>query len=266
MKRILYVIIIILAINGCSDDPDSRPFILVPVSQDISMGQQVVAEIDANTAEFPILDEIEYAEAYTFLENMRDQILQSDLIKYDTEFDWEIKIINQDVLNAFMCPGGYMYFYTGLMKYLDNEAQLAGVMAHEMAHADRRHFMENYQKLYGASIITSLILGDEPSKIEEIVSQLALGLGSLAFTRENEYEADEYAVRYTSVTEYYPKGIAGFFEQLESGGSSSTPEFLSTHPSPPNRLENIDDIWKDLGSPDGETYEERYTAFKNSLP
>ena len=263
-KSIVVCLVLVIIGLSCNKDPEDRPFILVPVSQDISMGQQVVAEIAANPEEFPVLSETEYPEAYAFLENIRDQILQSELIKYSDRFEWEIRIIDKDVKNAFMCPGGYMYYYTGLMKYLENEAQLAGVMAH----ADRRHFMENYQKMYGISIISSLILGDDPGKVAEIVTQLAVGASSLAFTRENEYEADEYAIRYTSITEYYPLGIAGFFNLLEAEESTSgrTPEFLSTHPSPENRIEEMNKVWESLDSPEGELFTERYTAFKDSLP
>ncbi|HRW63507.1 MAG TPA: M48 family metallopeptidase, partial [Bacteroidales bacterium] len=163
---------------------------------------------------------------------------------------------------------GKMYFYTGIIKFLDNEAEFAGVMAHEMAHADRRHTTNTMTKEYGFSLLLSALLGDDPSLLATIASDLAQGLGSLAFSRDHEYEADQYAVRYTDDGagdyNYYPKGISAFFEKME--GQSTPPEFLSTHPSPENRLEKINEFWVSIGSPGGESYAERYTDFKNSLP
>jgi predicted Zn-dependent protease len=123
-------------------------------------------------------------------------------------------------------------------------------------------------KQYGFSILLSALLGDDPSTLAQIAADLAQGLGSLAFSRDHEYEADEYAVRYTTDGtgdyNYYPKGISAFFEKME--GQPTPPEFLSTHPSPENRLESINEFWMSIGSPDGELYMARYLDFINSLP
>jgi predicted Zn-dependent protease len=170
-------------------------------------------------------------------------------------------------MNAFAVPGGKMYFYTGLIKYLDNAADLAGVMAHEMAHIDRRHSTEQMTKQYGFSFLLSVLLGDDKSQFEQIASDLAVGLASLQFSRKHEYEADEYAIRFTADTDYHPKGIAGFFEKLQADGhTAQTFEFLSTHPSDQNRIDNIDMVWRSIGSPDGDYFETEYTNFKGILP
>ncbi len=260
MKKIIYPIFIVITFISCSKDGDVNFF---TKSQDIAFGEQLDSLVNADPS-YNVLPRTGNVEAYTFLENMLDDILSSSEIYYKDEFVWKVTIIEEDVLNAFAAPGGYLYFYTGLMKYLDNSAQLAGVMAHEVAHADRRHSTENMTKVYGFSILVGILLGNNPSKLEEIAADLAQGLGTLAFSRNHEYEADEYAVRYTADTDYYPKGVAGFFEKLE--GASSTPVFLSTHPSEEDRIEKIDEVWKSLGSPDGATAESEYTAFKNLLP
>ncbi|MFW6227052.1 MAG: M48 family metalloprotease, partial [Bacteroidota bacterium] len=163
-------------------------------------------------------------------------------------------------------PGGYLYFYTGMMKYLDNGAQLAGVMAHEIAHADRRHSTENMTKIYGINILLSILLGNNDSQLVEIGAQLAQGSAQLAFSRNHEYEADEFAVRYTTQTSFHPKGVAGFFEKLEDENATRTPEFLSTHPNPDNRIEAIDEVWATLGSPDGSWEDVPYADFLQTLP
>jgi predicted Zn-dependent protease len=170
-------------------------------------------------------------------------------------------------MNAFAVPGGRIYFYTGLMKYLDNSANLAGVMGHEMAHVDRRHSSRQLSKYYGIEFILNAILGEDQSQLEQIAVDLATGMAALKFSREDEYEADKYSILFLDDTHYYhPKGIQGFFEKLKRDEQTAeTFEFLSTHPSDDNRIANINEIWVSLGSPGGEYFEEEYTEFKTTM-
>ncbi|MFO7940405.1 MAG: M48 family metalloprotease [Bacteroidales bacterium] len=264
MRRLFLPLVMSLALflSSCDEDGNLNFFSL---QQDKEFGQEFNREILANDAEYPLLNERQYADAYEHLRRIRDEIVASDDLRYAREFDWEVRIIhNDDVLNAFCVPGGYMYFYTGLIKYLDDEAQFAGVMAHEMAHADRRHTTARLTRAYGFQFLLAALLGDDPSAMAQIAAELTQGLSSLAFSRDDEYEADSYAVRYTADTDYDPRGVAGFFEKLEGG--TRAPEFLSTHPNPGNRVGNIYDVWAGLGSPEGELFESRYQEFINSLP
>lgn len=261
----LYLLIFsIVVISNCSKDGDINFF---TVNQDKKFGEQVDSLVN-NDSEYTVLPRSGNKDAYSFLDSMMNDILSSKEILYRDKFEWEVTIIEDEVLNAFAAPGGKLFFYTGLMKYLDNSAELAGVMAHEIAHSDRRHSTENMTKAYGFSILLSVVLGKDPSKLEEIVSGMAKGLSSLAFSRKHEYEADEFAVRYTSETKYTPTGVAGFFQKLEAEkeSGSGTPTFLSTHPSPDDRIEKIYETWEGLGSPQGEDHADEYVAFKALLP
>lgn len=250
----------LLSLTGC-DDGKLNFFTL---EQDIAFGWQLDSTILAEPETYPILNKSQHPEAYEHIERILSTLLESNDLRYANRFPWEVKIINQDILNAFAAPGGYMYFYTGLIKFLDNEAQFAGVMAHEMAHADRRHSTQMLTQQYGFSVLASIVLGDNPTMLESIITELAQGLGNLKYSRNNEYEADEYAVHYLYDTDYHPRAIADFFEKME--GQPTPPEFLSTHPSPENRIEAIEAVWKSLGNKNGELYIDRYTNFKNSLP
>ncbi|HKL09768.1 MAG TPA: M48 family metalloprotease [Bacteroidales bacterium] len=271
MKRKAYFILlasifIMVVFISCDEDGSLNFFSL---QQDVEFGEEFHTQLLNNPEEYPLLSPIAYAEAYNHLEAIRDELLQSDDLRYADEFSWDVYIIdNDEVLNAFCVPGGKMYFYTGIIKFLDNEAEFAGVMAHEMAHADKRHTTKIMTKQYGFSILLSILLGEDPSTLAEIAADLAQGLGYLAFSRDHEYEADEYAVYYTDDgtgdRNYDPQGISAFFEKME--GQSSPPEFLSTHPNPGNRLTNIEEVWQSIGSPEGELYATRYLSFKNSLP
>ncbi len=106
------------------------------------------------------MDETQYADAYEHINRIRDSILETDELIYGDRFDWEVDIIENDsVLNAFCAPGGYICVYTGIIKFLDNEAQFAGVMGHEMAHADRRHVTDQLTKAIWNPITTRYSVG-----------------------------------------------------------------------------------------------------------
>lgn len=266
MKNIFIISAIVLAGVACSKDGDINFF---SVAQDKQFGEQLDSAIMADSVTYPILDKATNPGAYAFIEGMMNDILANDEILYRDQFEWQVRIINSDVKNAFAAPGGKLYFYSGLIDYLDNSAQLAGVMAHEIAHADRRHSTEQLTKAYGFSILLSIVLGNNDSKLTEIAAQLAQGVASLKFSRDDEYEADKFAVIYCSKSpkDYDPRGIKGFFEKLrEDGHTQETFTFLSTHPDDEDRLTKIDEEWNKIGSPAGETFEADYSAFKASLP
>ena len=253
---------IILVAFQCEENDKSIN--LFSINQDIEFGASMDTTILKDPSQFPVLPRSQYQLAYQHLERIRDNLLASGEVRYRNEFPWEVKIIKNDTtLNAFAAPGGYMYFYTGIIHFLDDEAEFAGVMAHEMAHCDRRHSTDNLTKNYGISIMLGMILGNNPSQLAEVAAGLGSGLSTLAFSRSNEYEADQYAVKYMSGTDYDPMGLAGFFEKME--GHPTPPTFLSTHPSPDDRIEQINANWQVEGSKTGERFADRYQDFKNSL-
>jgi beta-barrel assembly-enhancing protease len=266
--RSLWIVAIVITIVSCKKDDEDKPFVLLPVQNDIDLGLQVSEEIAANPTEYPVLDEVEYAEAYAYLQGITDEILNSGKLAFRNRFAWKIHIIHDDeVLNAFATPGGYIYVYTGLIKYLEQEDDLAGVMGHEIAHADRRHSMQQMQKLYGANLILSILVGSNPSQLGEIVAGLAGNATALAFSRDNEADADEYSVIYLAETKYACNGAYSFFQKLiESGQAGNTPKFLSTHPDPASRVEDINAKATELGCDTTPLAPASYEDFKNSLP
>lgn len=237
-KGFLLSIFILVIFVSCKKDKDAKINIF-PVSKDKELGAQMDAFINSDTSGMVVLNEAQYPKSYARLKHIRDYILASGKLKYKDDFPWKVTIIRDDTtLNAFATPGGYMYVYTGLIKYLDSEDHLAGVMGHEMAHADRRHGTSQMSKQYGVETLFSLVLGQNPG----MLGQLTEGLLTLKFSRNDEAEADDYSVQYLcqNPAEYEADGAAGFFEKLlASGSGSSTPAFLSTHPSDQSRVENI---------------------------
>jgi len=256
------MIVVVLMGAGCSKNDNINLF---SVQDDIVLGQQVDDEIRNNPHEYPVLDSAQYPEAYAHLYRIRNTILASGQLIYKDRFGWRCTIIRNDtVINAFAAPGGNMYFYTGLIKLLDNEAQFAGVMAHEMVHADRRHTTDQLTIIFGLDLLLSLILGNNPTELAQIASALAGNLGLLAYSRSNEYTADKYAVRYLYATDYDAASLADFFVKMEN--QPRPPVFLSTHPSPEDRIEKIMEEFNALGGVHGEFFEARYGDFINVLP
>ncbi|MCB0583849.1 MAG: M48 family metalloprotease [Phaeodactylibacter sp.] len=251
-----------LSFSGCSTV--SKPgggFNLFTPAQDIELGQQVAQQIADDPAQFPVLPEKGNEEAYAYIRKIRDKILNTGKVAYKDEFAWEVKIIKDDeTLNAFCTPGGHIYVYTGLIKFLDSEDQLAGVMGHEIAHAAQRHSTQQMTKIYGLSALTSIVTGNaEPGLLE----QIALGLISLKFSRTHETEADTYSVIFLCPTDYRADGAAGFFRKME--GQPTPPEFLSTHPNPGNRVENIEAEAKKLNCRGTKSYDAEYQRIKAKL-
>jgi predicted Zn-dependent protease len=246
---------------GCSEGGGVNIF---SIEDDIKLGQQLAAEIAANPQEYPVLDETQYATAYGHLRRITNTLLSSGEIRYRDKFVWQIKIIRDDnTLNAFCAPGGYIYVYTGLIKFLNKESELAGVMGHEIAHADLRHSTDRLTQQYGVQFLLDLLLGSNQNQL----SQIAAGLATLAYSRSNETQADEYSVKYLCRTEYDPAGTAGFFQKIiDSGQSGNTPAFLSTHPNPDNRVQNIQQKASQLTCNGSGSFDQRYADFKASLP
>lgn len=233
------------------------------IQDDLAFGAQVAAEFEKDSS-IVVLDSAKFAAQYAYLYGIRNKILNSGQIVYKDAFPWRLRIIRNDsVLNAFCTPGGFIYFYTGILKYLESEDQLAGVMGHEMAHADKRHSTDAMTREFGLSVLFDIVFGRDKGQLVRIVA----GLKQMQYSREAESEADDYSVSYLCPTSWDAAGSAGFFEKLLATGSGTrVPEFLSTHPSPENRVQRIKDRKTTLGCIGTDRNSAAYTTFKNSLP
>lgn len=254
-----------LGISGC--DKNDNTVLLFSVNDDIKLGQDVRDQI-ASDPQYKLLPRTGNEAAYNYLDAMVNQILNSGEVAYRDEFEWDVTIVQDDeILNAFATPGGYIYVYTGLIKYLKEADALAGVLGHEVAHADLRHTSRTLQKQYGVSVLLGILVGENSSQLEQIAAQLAGNLAGLQFSREYETESDLRSVEYLAKTEYACDGAKIFFQELEnSGQTGGTPEFLSTHPSPVNRIQNIEEKADELGCDTSLSMDTGYVAFQNALP
>ncbi len=266
IRTLLLGLSMVVMMGGCDRDGNIN---IMSVEDDKKLGAQVAAEIEANPQEYNLLPETgrngQNEIAYGHIRRITNQILNSGKVTYRNEFDWQVKIIHNDTtLNAFCAPGGYIYVYTGLIKYLDTEDQLAGVMGHEIAHADMRHTSRNITRDYGVDVALQVALGQNPGTL----TQIAKGLAGLSYSRAYEREADDRSVVYLDPTPYQCNGAAGFFIKLESNTQSGMrpPQWLSTHPNPDNRIAAIDAKANEIGCDKTPLNPNSYAAFKASLP
>ena len=262
---LFFGIIILAVLNSCATSNQGNQrngFNVFSINQDKQLGAQVAHEIDSNKREYPLLDSVKYKEVYRYLYMVRDNILNSGKVAYRNEFLWKLHVIHDDsVLNAFCTPGGYIYVYTGLLKFLDSEDQLAGVLGHEIGHADRRHSTRQMTQMFGIQLLLDVLAGNRVA-----LKQITGALIGLKFSRNHEIEADEQSVVYLCPTSYNAAGGAVFFEKIQSLGSGRIPEFLSTHPDPGNRIEHFYNSKTTMGCKGEQSFKTEYQKMLSLLP
>lgn len=163
-----------------------------------------------------------------------------------SRFQFQFTALNDPQVNAFALPGGQMFIYTGLLKIVGTEGELAGVMGHEMSHVILRHGTHEASKQQFIALPAALaggIAGASRGMLGRL-AQMGIGLGAnsvlLKFSRTAETEADALGTHLMAEAGYDPIEMAHLFQKLESASASRTPQFLSDHPNPGNRIEAID--------------------------
>jgi predicted Zn-dependent protease len=199
--------------------------------KEVRMGREAAAEVDrqAKFIEDPVITE------YV------NRVGQNIVLHSDAKVPFTIKVIDSDEVNAFALPGGFFYVNKGLLLAADNEAELAGVMAHEIAHVAARHAVENQTKanlLEYAALGASIFLGGIPGMIYQNTAGIGLLGIFMKFSRSAEEEADKLGIQYMYAAGYDPGAMATMFEKLEAKNKKK-PGFISrafaTHPAPPER-------------------------------
>jgi len=199
--------------------------------KEVRLGRELAAEVDrqAKFVDDPLITE------YV------NRVGQNIVLHSDAKVPFTIKIIDSDEVNAFALPGGFFYVNKGLILAADNEAELAGVMAHEIAHVAARHAVENQTKgnlIQYAAIAGSIFIGGIPGMIYQNTAGIGLLGLFMKFSRAAEEEADKLGVQYMYAAGYDPGAMATMFEKLEAKNKKK-PGFISrafaSHPAPPDR-------------------------------
>jgi len=171
--------------------------------------------------------------------------------------DWEFVVFESEELNAFALPGGKVGVYTGLLNLVESDDELAAVMGHEIAHVSSRHSGERVtqQMMVGAAALGAEIYMESEGvdSSSRMITRTLLGAGSqlgllLPFSRLHETEADIIGLRFAAGAGYDPRAAATFWQKMKAASSDEgrPPEFLSTHPSPDNRIARLQELAPEL--------------------
>lgn len=235
---------VLLLFNSCAVNPvtGKREVSLVSEEQEVALGQQADPAV---IAQFGLYED----EALQNFIQEKGQAMAA--ISHRSNLQYEFKIVDSPVINAFALPGGYVYFTRGIMAHFNNEAQFAGVLGHEIGHITARHSAQQQTSMVLAQggLILGSVLSPTIAQLGDVASQ-GLGLLFLKFGRDDERQADELGVEYSSKIGYDAEEMADFFltlqrEQQEQG--QMIPDFLSTHPNPGERYETVNKLafeWK----------------------
>ena len=235
--RYLTIIMLSLLI-GCAEVIQStKPDAIPEVEQEVEyvdrnkeLGKRFV---QAARREFTFVKE---DEVVTLVNKVGRDILEANGIDPTT---YHFFIVKKNQLNAFAIPGGFIFIYDGLLKKLDSIDALAGVLAHEIAHVKQNHFFKDSKKVGAINLATMAAvilagLAGESSGAAGAVAQAANITAQLKFTRQNEEEADLFAIKFLGKTHYNPAGLAEFFKALSDQDrfsmKTAVPPYLSTHP------------------------------------
>jgi predicted Zn-dependent protease len=209
-----------------------KSLILISTSQEVSLGEEFAQEVNSTN---PISDD---SILVAYVNHVGQKIAQ---LSDRADITYHFAVIDTPIVNAFACPGGYIYIYTGLLKAMENEAQLAGVLAHEVSHVVARHGVKRLQQILGLQVLLSIALGESSELTQEAVG---IGLAVLlqAHSRENEFEADEYGAIYMQKAGYNPEGMIQLLQKLlemSNGQAGFFEKIMATHPPTQNRINRV---------------------------
>lgn len=237
MKKIsiLFILCCTLLLN-CARNPvtGKKEFMLLSKDQEIAMGQQADPDIVASFGLYP--DE----KLQQFINQKGQEMVR---VSHRPDLKYEFKILDSPVVNAFAVPGGYVYFTRGILAQMNNEAEFAGVLGHEIGHITARHSAKQYSRAMAAQLglVVGSVVSEEFARFSDL-AQTGASLLFLKFGRDAERQSDELGVAYSTKIGYDAKEMANFFNTLklmqgESG--QEIPTFLSTHPDPGERYKTV---------------------------
>ena len=236
MKKITNILLIFfgLVFFGCArvqTGINKEERLLIGTKQEVEIGKSVARNVEK---EYKVLNDPEI----TSYVNEIGQRVAATSFRQDVKYHF--KVLDDKAVNAFACPGGFIYICGGALTAMENESQLAFVLGHEIGHVAGRHSAERIQQAMGVSLLAGLFL--EECAVSTRIAEVATNLVFLGYSRRDEFEADELGVHFTYKANYDPRGGIEFFEILKAMKKrepSRIETFLSTHPPTSERIERI---------------------------
>lgn len=236
-NRLLLLALIIVLIPSCAINPvtGKKQVMLMSESQEMALGAQYNPTVISTFGEYIDNDLLAF---------VNEKGAEMGKISHRPNLEYHFKILDSPVVNAFAVPGGYIYFTRGILAQFNNEAELIGVLGHEMGHVTARHSasQQTKQQIGQILLMGGMIASEEFRQFADYASQ-GMELLFLKFSRDNEREADRLGVEYASKIGYDANKMADFFNVLNKMAMGSehggVPTFLSTHPDPGDRYNSV---------------------------
>ena len=244
--NLLIILLVIIYLPSCAVNPvtGKKQLMLMTENQEIALGAQYDPSVIST---FGLYEDVELL---NFITEKGNELAR---ISHRPNLDYHFRILDSPVVNAFAVPGGYIYFTRGILAQFNSEAELIGVLAHELGHVTARHSasQQSKQQLGQLVLISGLAISPEFRYFADYAMQ-GMQLLFLKFSRDNENEADRIGVEYSSKINYDAHKMADFFNVLNnlqlSSEQGGVPTFLSTHPDPGDRLVSVNkeaNQWQD---------------------
>ena len=238
--HVLAALVAILALlaSACATNPATgqREFSLMSEAQEVQLGQEMDPQVKQ---EMGVYND---PELQRYVSDVGMRLARAS---ERPNLPWSFTVVDEPAVNAFALPGGKIYVTRGILAFLHDETQLAGVLGHEIGHVTARHSAQQYTKATSAGVgLTLLSIFVPEARPFQGVAETALGVMFLKHGRDDELQADRLGVQYTGKTGWNPAGVAGMLRTLArldeaSGSSRGVPNWLSTHPAPADRVAEV---------------------------
>ena len=237
---VLITILALLLVTGCATNPISGKSQLMLFSEDydVEIGQSYAPEVEKQMG-----GRIQNLTLQNYVNRIGRNVAS---FSHRPDFNYSFTALEDEMINAFALPGGYIFITRGMLEKLENEAQLAAILGHETVHVVARHSTNQMSKQIGISLILAAASTQTSGGAMQI-ADIAAQMVTLRYSREDEAEADLAGLDYMVQAGYDPKAMANTFRMLNAEPGQRPPEFLSTHPDPGNRVEYIEQAIRDRG-------------------
>jgi len=227
-----------LAAGACATNPvtGESQFTLMSEQQEVQLGTEMDGEV---RREMGLYDD---PELQRYVETVGRRLAA---VSHRPDLPWHFAVVDEPAVNAFALPGGYIYLTRGILPFLDSEAEMAGVLGHEIGHVTARHAADQYTKATstGAGLAVLSILVPEARRYQGL-AETAFGVLFLKHGRDDELQADRLGAEYAGRAGWDPRGVAGMLTTLSrldeaASGARGVPGWLSTHPDPADRVQQV---------------------------
>jgi len=230
---LIVLVAVAFVLAGCSVNPitGQEELMFIPENQDFAIGRKYAPEVEKQMG-----GRIDNESLQSYVKSVGRKIAR---VSHMPDIEYHFTALNHDSLNAFALPGGYIFITRGMLQKLQTEAQLAAILGHETVHVVARDTSNMMSKELGLGLLlASVAAADAPGEVLN-AAQVATTILNLKYSRNDEREADLGGLRYMVRAGYNPYGMVETMEMLEKQDREKPVEFLSTHPSPENRISYI---------------------------